>query len=130
MAVNGYGPYGSYGHTAHTAIRVLVVAQRLVQIGDQVLDVLDPDGKPHQAVGEAHLALEIGRHAGVRHRRRVADETLDAAQRLGEREDLRVLHEVPRPAHVAQFYAQHPAEPRHLPAGEVVLRVRRQARIV
>src|SRR2546422_9188954 len=124
MAVdNSYGLYGRYGDTAS------VVSQGLVEVRNQVFHVFDPDGKPHQAVREAHLALQLGRDAGVGHRRRMADEAFDTAQRLGEDEDLGALHHAPRPAYVAQLDAQHPAESRHLSAGEVVLWMRRQARV-
>ena len=53
----------------------------------------------------------------------MADQALDAAQRLGEREDLGPLDE-PRRARraIAELDADHPAEARHLAAGEVVLR--------
>src|SRR5687767_4467469 len=57
--------------------------QRLVEVGGEVLDRLDPDREPQQSVEEPHRAPRFGRHRGMRHRGRVADQALDAAQALG-----------------------------------------------
>ncbi len=60
--------------------------QRLAEVGDQVVGVLDAAAEPH----------EVGRHRGGRaldrlvgHRLRHLDQRLDAAERLGEREQAR-----------------------------------------
>jgi ABC-2 type transport system ATP-binding protein len=56
-----------------------------VEVGEQVVDVLDADRQPQQVVGD----LEVGpgdRRVG--HHARVLDEALDAAERLGEEEQL------------------------------------------
>ena len=58
------------------------------------------------------------------------DQALDAAQRFGQHEDPGLLHEPAGPFRVAEIEGDHPAESAHLPAGELVLRVRGQARIV
>ena len=61
--------------------------ERLVQIRDQVVGVLDPAAQPDQAVGQSHRLAHGRRHRGVGHRGRVADQALDPAERLGQRED-------------------------------------------
>ena len=68
-------------------------AQRLVQVGEQVVDVLDADREPHQVAG--HLERRAG-GAGVGHPARVLDQRLDAAERLGQREQLRPLADLQR----------------------------------
>ncbi len=57
--------------------------QRLAQIGDQVLGRLDPAAQPHQ-VGRDSGGRALDRLVG--HRLGHLDERLDAAQRLGQRE--------------------------------------------
>src|SRR6266853_274430 len=52
----------------------------LIQVLDQVVHVFDADRQAYQAVREAHFLAELERHAGVRHRRGVPDETLHAAE--------------------------------------------------
>ena len=64
---------------------VLSLAQRLLQVGDQVVDILDADRQPHE-VGR-HLERRAG-DAGVRHPARVLDQRLDPAEGLGEGEQL------------------------------------------
>ncbi len=60
--------------------------QRVRQVGQQVLDVLDTDGQPDQ-VGR-HLERGPG-DAGMGHQVRVLDQRLDPAQRLGQGEQPR-----------------------------------------
>src|SRR3990172_5490775 len=62
--------------------------QRLPQILDQIVDVLDADGQAHER--GVNLERRSG-DRGVRHRRGQFDEALDAAQRLGQREESRTL---------------------------------------
>src|SRR5712691_9818508 len=104
--------------------------ERLIEIGNQVFHVLDPHGEPHQTVAQPHLVAQRLWDARVRHRGGVPDQALHAAQRLGEREDPGALDEAPRPLQAPEFQADHAAEPLHLAARELVLRVRRQAGVV
>src|SRR4029077_6370838 len=108
----------------------LVIRQRLIQIRDEVLHVLDPDRQPHQAVGESHAAPHVGRHTRMRHRGRMPDQAFDAAERFRERKDLGPPDEAPGNGCVAQLDADHPAEALHLTRRQVVLRMRTQSRIV
>src|SRR5512137_2552484 len=91
--------------------------QRLVEIADQVVDVLEADRHPQQAL----------RRAAVRsfRRRPVLDQAFDAAEAGRAREYLHAR----RGGHGAflaalDFGRQHPAEPAaHLPQRDVVARV-------
>src|SRR5207244_5921535 len=102
--------------------------ERALEIAAQVALVLDADRQPDEAVGDAERGAPIGRDARVRHDRGVLDQRLDAAERLGEREDLAGAEEAARlvePA--AQDEADHAAEARRLRSRERMLRVRLQA---
>src|SRR2546425_9812325 len=85
--------------------------ERLIEIGDQVFHVLDPDGEPYETVAQPHLVAQRLRYARVRHRGRVPDQALHAAQRLREREDPGALDEAPRPFQGPELQADHAAEP-------------------
>jgi len=85
--------------------------QRLIQVPDQILHILDPDGQPDQAVGQAHPAPHLEWDAGVGHRRRVPDQALDASQRLGQCKDLGSLDEAAGELSIAQLDADHPPNP-------------------
>src|ERR1700761_1571192 len=50
--------------------------QRLVEIGDDVVDMLNADGKPNHLRLDARLAMLLGRHLPVRGRSWVAGERL------------------------------------------------------
>ena len=84
---------------------------------------MNPSSKPS--------ALRVARgDARMRHDRRVLDQALDAAERLGAREDADGREEGLRGGQAAadQHEREHPAEALHLALGERVLRVARQAR--
>src|SRR5690349_2008549 len=61
--------------------------ERLIEIGDQVFGVFHATRETNQPVADADLRSALRRHGRMRHRRRQTDQTLDAAERLGERED-------------------------------------------
>uniref|UniRef100_A0A0N4ZJU5 NAD-specific glutamate dehydrogenase n=1 Tax=Parastrongyloides trichosuri TaxID=131310 RepID=A0A0N4ZJU5_PARTI len=66
--------------------------QRLLQIGDQVVDVLDADGQAHRVLGHARLLQFVRRQLAVGGRGRVADQRLGVADVDQTGEDLhRVL---------------------------------------
>src|SRR6185503_441645 len=102
--------------------------KRLLQVGPEIGDVLDPDREPQQPVREAHRQPPLARHRGVRHRRRMADETLDAAQALGAREQLEAIeHRAPGVERaVAGDDRDHAAEAARLALRERVLRMARE----
>ncbi len=60
--------------------------QRLVQVGEQVLEVLDPDGEPEQPVPEADPVPLVGGHRGVGHQPGVLGERFHRSEQLRERE--------------------------------------------
>ena len=60
--------------------------QRLIEIADQIRGVLDADGEPHELRRDARGAAQRLGDRGVAHRPGMADQALDAAERLGERE--------------------------------------------
>ncbi len=87
-----------------------------------------PTAAPGRRSGPSRHASRAGR--GVGHRRGMADQALHAAQGLGEREDLGALGE-PRAFSSARARCDTmPPKPAHLAAGQVVLRVGRQAGVV
>src|SRR3954467_6871951 len=56
--------------------------ERLIEVGEDVLDVLDADGDPDES-RRAPETVSLGlRDRAVRHRRRVRDERLDSAEAL------------------------------------------------
>ena len=63
--------------------------QRLVEVGDQVVDVLDPDTQPDQVA--RHLERRAG-DRGVGHPAGMLDQRLDPAERLAQDDDLGTAH--------------------------------------
>jgi hypothetical protein len=59
-------------------------SQRLIQIGEDIVHVLDPDGNSYHAVGNSNLSPHFLAYASVRHRRRMRNQRLDPSERLGE----------------------------------------------
>ena len=107
------------------------LGERLLQIGLEVRQVLDPDGEPDQRIADADVGAHLGRHRGVRHDRRMLDQALDAAQALGQREDLAALEHAQRGAFAALHDRRHHAAARgHLAQRERMLRVAREPRVV
>ena len=54
--------------------------QCLIEIGDQIVGVLDPDADPHKVVSDAKRGLAFVRHGKMRHRCGMAGERFRAAQ--------------------------------------------------
>ena len=61
--------------------------KRRVDIGDQVLHILDANREADEAIADAKLRATLWRNRTVCHRDGMAEERLDAAERLGEGED-------------------------------------------
>src|SRR5690606_28666152 len=85
-------------------------SKRLIEIGDQVLDILDPARQPNQRVVDPERRALVGWNRGMRHQSRVIDETFDAAQALGDREDAQLLEKAARLIHAALHEQRHDAE--------------------
>ena len=95
-----------------------------LEVGDQVVGRLDPDREAHEVArrGERRVG---GRR--VRHPRGVLDQALDAAEALGECPHLRAPDEVDGLLLGLDEERDHAAEVAHLPGGELVARVAREA---
>src|SRR5690349_8507804 len=52
----------------------------LVELGNQVLDILDAHREPHQAAGDAQARAHVLGQRRMRHDRRMLDQALHAAQ--------------------------------------------------
>src|SRR5690349_21253519 len=79
--------------TTSTTVDPSDLLERLLEIGDQVVRVLDADGNADQRVGHAEPVARLLRHARVRRRRGMRDQRLGAAQAHGE------LHHLQRVQH-------------------------------
>src|SRR6266702_2772046 len=99
------------------------IIESLLQIVVQVRDILDAGGDADEAVGEANLLAPLGRDRRVRHRRRMADEGLDAAEAFGERHEPHAIADAARHFERADVERQHAAESAHLPFRQNVLRI-------
>ena len=98
--------------------------ERGLEVGEQVVGRLDPDGEAHQVAGRRERARRCG---CVRHPGRVLDQALDTAERFRELEDRRAGDEVDRLRLGLQQERDHAAEVAHLGARDVVARMVRQA---
>src|SRR5437868_6510433 len=76
--------------------RSLGGVERAREIGHEIVLVLDADGDADERVVDAEGLARLGRDARVRHDRRVLDEALDAAERLGAGEQADGLEESAR----------------------------------
>src|SRR5688500_1423037 len=103
--------------------------KRPFQVSQQVLRVLNPDGKPYQAVANAQRRPTLHRDRRVSHGRGMADQALNTAQRLCQRKDLQVGHDFVRVFPRTDVHGDHSSESSHLPTRQLMLRVRLQARI-
>src|SRR6266545_762580 len=104
--------------------------QRLLQIGDQVGDVLDADGDPHEPGGDTQAGALRFRDRGVRHRRGVGDQSLAPAEALAQGAEPHRREKTARGVVGAELEGDHGAEPAHLFLRERVLRVVGKARVV
>src|SRR5690606_33946980 len=99
--------------------------------GQKIVDMLQPDGKPKQAVADAGPGARLRSHVDMRHRRRMGDEALHPAERFGKRDDLDGPHEALHSLHAAgKLEAHHGAEALLLAPGERMVRMVGKAGIV
>ena len=86
-------------------------AQRLVQIGDEVVGVLDAAGEPHEPVGEAECRALLRGQVAVRGLAWLGDQALHAREAGGMEHELEPLEEALGAGGTAgQGDAHHPAE--------------------
>ena len=88
------------------------------------------DGQAQQAIGDPGRAPRLGRHGGMGHQGRVGDQAFDAAQGLGQGEDLELIDKRPHGRNVVQFETEHGPEAGLLPRRHGMARMRGQTRIV
>src|SRR5438105_12886340 len=69
----------------------LILCEGIFELREQVVDALDPDRQADQPVVDAELRAVLRRDGGVRHDRRQLDQALDAAEALGQREEMAAL---------------------------------------
>src|SRR5512138_1043387 len=98
-------------------------SQRLLDVGDQVLDILDADRQPDEAVVDAQARAHARWQRRVRHDRRMLGKALDTAETLRAHKNAAAFQEAPRRIQTAlQNDRHHAAEAAHLPARERMLR--------
>lgn len=102
-----------------------------LQICDQVGFCLKADREPDQAIADAGCTPGFRAHTGMGHRRRVRNQALNAAERLGKREDLDRLYETADGVDAApQLEAQHGAKAALLGRSNGASRIGVEPRIV
>src|ERR1700722_5044633 len=103
------------------------VEQRLVEVGDDVFDVFNANGKAYKTFGDADAIADVGGHGGVGHRSWKRDESFDSAEAFGERAKFYLIEEAARCVERFEVEREHCARAAILFAGELVLRVGVQA---
>jgi hypothetical protein len=71
-------------------------AQGLLDIGNQIVRVLDADRKPDRGVEDPNFLPDLGRHSRMGHARGEAGEGLRPTQAHGQLEDLKRVEELER----------------------------------
>ena len=108
-----------------------LIAQRLIEVGDEVGRILEPDREPQHAPRDARLAQLLVRVPPLRGQHRHADQALDAAEARGALDQPQPVVDPLGPVVAAvEVEADHAAEARHLPPRDLVIGMRRQAGIV
>src|SRR6185312_12344976 len=114
-----------------SAVARFISTQRVIEVGDQVVEILDADGKADEGVADAERLALLRWQRGVRHDGGMLDQALDPAQALGQREDLDPLEEAPRFGQAAlELDRDHAAVAVHLAPGQLVLWMAGETRIV
>ena len=99
-----------------------LLLERLLYIGDQIINVFDADRQPDEAVIDAKRRANFGRQRRVRHDRRMFGETFNAAQAFCAHKYAQAFKKATRVIEIApQHQRHHAAEPVHLPPRERVL---------
>src|SRR5688500_2469985 len=109
----------------------IVLLERVLQLGDEIVDALDADRQAHQSRVDAEVRPDILRERSMRHDRRVLDQAFYAAEAFGEREQLAALEEAARRGEAAFQHCGHHAAVAavHLARGEEMLRMGGETRI-
>ncbi len=123
------------GETDHggkiTVYPSLLTSQRLLQIGDDILRVLEPAAQPQEAVGNPDLCPALGPDALVRREPGLRDQRLDSRQAGRVGDHLEPLEEPLRRSDAAlELEPHHAAESMQHLLGVRVIGVRRQPGVV
>lgn len=103
--------------------------QSLVEIGDDVLHILNAHRNPHHAVGNTNLFSSLLAHGCVGHGRRMRNQCLHSAERLCKRAKRELLSAACWRSSESRFKADHGPEAAHLSPGKFVLRMIWEPRI-
>jgi hypothetical protein len=102
--------------------------QGLREIGKEVAEVFDADGESYEGVVDAEFGAARGGNTGVGHEAGVFDEAFDAAEGFGKGEEAAAFEEASGAGETTlKNGGDHATAGRHLPAGEFVLGVGREA---
>ena len=110
------------------------LAQRTVQIGDDVLDTLQAYRDPHHAVAQTDGGPALRTHRAVGGGGRVGDQRLGIAEVVGDVDQGQLVENLEGPLFAAalrclKLEGDDGATAGHLPDGQVILRMRRQERV-
>ena len=104
--------------------------ERVLDIGNQILDVFDPDGDPHQTGRDAEALTRLLGYRTVRHRDRMRDQRLHPAERLRQRAEPHAIEKLLRVVEGPELERNHRSESIHLLSGERVLGVTGQTGVI
>src|SRR5579872_6225884 len=104
--------------------------QGALEVGHEVLGVLDADREADQPAAHAYALAFLRRDRCVRHAARVLGQRLNGAKRFGEGEDLQVRQHLERGRLAGDLKAHHAAEQAHLPRGHAAVRMRLESLVV
>jgi hypothetical protein len=85
------------------------IQQRLVDVGDDVFEVFDADGKADETVGDADAVAHFLGHGSVGHLRGQGDQGFDTPETFRERADFDLVEEAARGFLGAEIESQHRA---------------------
>src|SRR5438128_927678 len=105
-------------------LAIVSAAERLHEVRDDVLDVLEADRNAHGAVADAELGPLLGADAHVRRGRWMGHHALGVAQVVGDVDELQAIERLEgRPFAGLDVEGDDAAEVGHLPGRELVLRM-------
>src|SRR5450759_2539686 len=109
--------------------RSTLSCERLLQVGEKVPDVFDAARESKQIIPQTKRSAPLGGNRSVGHGSGVADQALDAAERLGEGKDAHLAEDLGRLLLASGEHREHSAKALHLTLGQLVLGMRSQARV-
>src|SRR5262245_31833755 len=106
--------------------------ERLLEVGDQVVRIFDAAGEADHVVRDAIGAAVLRRALIITHHEWLLDQRLDAAEARRDPRNKNGIDNVGRSAPIGIFHEERhqAAEAAHLPACDVMVSVRREARVI